>query len=136
MWRGIVAALAALAVGACSATSGLETCGIIDSQSLTPTARNIHPLEVAAVDGQNVLPKEHLRLAPGTHELKVYELIKDPRLLLASRHRGESKMLTVEIDADEAYYLGAEFLEDKRYSMHNEYWRPVVWKKEKRACHP
>ncbi len=133
--RDIIAGLLlGIALGGCASSEPLQSCGWVYSVGVTPVGRDIHPLTVDAVDGDGVVAREMRPLAPGSHELKVYEQIKDSRLAVNARNRGESQILKVEVAEGQIYYLGAQFLPDKRYSARNDYWQPVVWKQEARAC--
>lgn len=130
----IAGLLLGTALAGCASTEPLQSCGWIYSVGVTPVGRDIHPLTVEAIDGNNVNERDMRSLAPGSHELKVYEQIKDSRLAVNARNRGESQILKVEVAEGQLYYLGAQFLPDKRYSGQNDYWQPVVWKQEARAC--
>lgn len=126
----------ALAGCASAAPEPDTTCGLVNARDLTPTARNIFPVDLDAIDGENRVARELNRLPPGEHTLKVYERIADSRLRVAPRNRGESQLLTITVAPDKVYYLGAEFIPAKRYSLQNDYWRPVIWKEESSVCHP
>lgn len=130
----VSALLLALAVSGCASTEPMQSCGWLYSVEVTPVGRDIHPLTVDAINGDNVNPRSLRQLAVGSYELKVYEQIQDPRLAVNARHRGHSQTLQVEVAEGQIYYLGARFLPDKRYSTQNDYWQPVVWKQEARPC--
>lgn len=130
----ISALLLVAAITGCASTEPMQSCGWIYSVEVTPVGRDIHPLTVDAIDGDNVNARSLRSLPAGRHELKVYEQIQDSRLAVNARHRGNSQTLAVEVAEGQIYYLGARFLPEQRYSTQNDYWQPVVWKQEARPC--
>lgn len=132
--RTLLLLFVALILQACANAPELTQCGWAYSVEVTPIGRNIYPLRVEAINGQNVNERPLRDLPPGHYDLKVYELIDDSRLNALGRQRGRSQNLALDIDAGQIYYLGAEFLPEQRYSSQNDYWRPVVWKQEARRC--
>ena len=70
----IIAGLAlGVALGGCASSKPLQSCGWIYSVGVTPIGRDIHPLTVDAIDGDNVNARSLRPLPAGRHELKVYE---------------------------------------------------------------
>jgi len=113
-----------------------ETCGMVSTFFEGAETQNIFSARIGAVDGKTTLmeDQEH-KLAPGKHELKIYEFIDAPELRVKARQRGYFKTLTVEIEANKRYHVGAKFNDKKPYDR-NEFWEPVVWNVTDVECKP
>ncbi len=113
-----------------------ESCGMVSTALAGPETQNIHVARIGAVDERNTLmqDQEH-KLAPGKHQLRVYEFIDAPELKVKARQRGFPKMLTVEIEANKRYHIGARFNDKKPYDR-NEFWEPVIWDVTAVECKP
>lgn len=82
-------------------------------------ARDIYPVKVVAIDGEQIIPREVFWLEPGKYTLTVSALITDPRGLSAMRGRvhedDDINKIDVVIEAGKTYYIGAHFTgQDRR----------------------
>lgn len=127
-----VALLALIAPGLASAAS----CGTVSTFFDGPETKNLYEARIGAIDGNNTLLEtpQH-RLTPGKHELRVYEFIDAPELRVPARHRGYGKVLTLEVEANKIYRIGARFNFQKPFDR-NDFWEPVVWQVVDKACEP
>lgn len=113
-----------------------DSCGMVSTFFEGPETQHIYSARIGAVDDRNTLmeDQEH-KLTPGKHQLRVYEFIDAPELKVKARQRGFSKMLTVEIEANKRYHIGARYNDKKPYDRH-EFWEPVVWDVTDVDCKP
>lgn len=113
-----------------------ETCGAVSTFFEGPETRHVYEARIGAIDTRNVLleDREH-RLAPGKHELRIYEFIDAPELKVPARHRGYGKVLTLEVEANKVYRIGARFNQQKPFDR-NEFWEPVIWQVTDKTCGP
>ncbi|NQD37113.1 hypothetical protein HPT27_08755 [Permianibacter sp. IMCC34836] len=111
-------------------------CGAVSTFFDGPETRDIYEARIGAIDSSNTLleNREH-RLAPGKHELRIYEFIDAPELKVPARHRGYGKVLTVEVEANKVYRVGAKFNAKKPFDR-NEFWEPVIWQVSDKNCEP
>lgn len=111
-------------------------CGTVSTFFEGPETKNVYEARIGAIDSSNTLLEtpEH-RLAPGKHELRVYEFIDAPELRVPARHRGYGKVLTLEVEANKVYRIGARFNHQKPFDR-NEFWEPVVWQVADKVCEP
>lgn len=125
-----------VAFGLVAGAALAEECGTVSVFFSGPETAGIYDARIGAVDGKSTLldVTEH-RLTPGTHELKVYELIDAPELRVDARHRGYGKILNVNVEKDKVYYVGAKFDFRKPFDR-DEFWEPVIWKVDDRPCEP
>ncbi|GIU50113.1 MULTISPECIES: hypothetical protein [Shewanella] len=110
------------------------TCGSVASYITPPTADSLYRVVVTHLDGKPVISRPYYKLAAGSHEFTVAELIEsaDLKVKLAAR---QTKTITVEVEREQRYHLAAEFKQDKVYSgLNTDYWLPVVWKQEFHEC--
>lgn len=126
-WVVVAAALPALALADSS-------CGTVSTFFEGPETKFVYEARIGVIDNGNVLleDREH-SLTPGKHELRVYEFIDAPELKVPARHRGYGKTLTVEVEANKVYRIGAKFNHLKPFDR-NEFWEPVVWQVGERNC--
>jgi hypothetical protein len=129
--RAVILILLA-APGLASAAS----CGAVSTFFDGPETKHLHQARVGVIDNNNTLLEisEH-RLPPGKHELRVYEFIDAPELKVPARHRGYGKVLTVEVEANKVYRIGARFNHLKPFDR-NDFWEPVVWQVADKTCEP
>jgi hypothetical protein len=111
-----------------------QACGKVSVFFETPEVKDIYPAEIASIDGRNVVAKGAYSLSEGKHTLKIYEKISDPRLQVPAIHRGFSQLLEINVLANRRYNIGAQFIADKRFSLENDYWQPVVWQELEERC--
>jgi hypothetical protein len=83
-------------------------------------ARDLYPVEIVAIDGENILPREVLWLEPGKYEFTVSATIVDPQGQRSLRRnprfeeRGLNKIEVV-VEAGKTYHLAVRYTgEDRR----------------------
>lgn len=130
----ILLLLAAMLPG--PALSADSTCGEVSIFRTPPKARDLHPVELVKIgDNHKVHIRNHYKLSPGKHQVKVTELIQDPDIRIRSARRYTSKTLEVNVEAGKVYHLAAKFIRKNRFKAHKaRYWEPVVWKVTEREC--
>lgn len=112
-------------------------CGEVSTFSTPPRGRDIFPARIMKIDGDSrgALLKDNHRLPAGVHVLSVAEFIDDSRLKVRAAKRRLSKELTLTIEPDTSYSIGARFIEDARFRGEDgAYWEPVVWKTSEFNC--
>lgn len=134
MKRLTLIALAAL-LPLCAEAS--PDCGAVSTFGHSPETQDLFPLKIDAINKKNVVDREIFPLKPGTYDLKVYEQIQIPDLMVNASRRGYSKILTITVEAGKRYELSAKFNRDKRLDPDN-YWEPVIRKTDtmKSSCKP
>ncbi|ADN75079.1 conserved hypothetical protein [Ferrimonas balearica DSM 9799] len=131
-WSGLIAAL--VLAGCASQGDVGEPCGEVSTFYQPPETQNLYKVVVTRIDDDNVISKPNYQLAPGTYQLRLVELIDDPRLSVSLRNRGY-KELTLTVKAGTRYHLAARFNTDKRFQgPSREYWDPVVWRESTTEC--
>lgn len=111
-----------------------DACGRVSTFFEGPVTKHVYEARIGVIDSNNVLLEtpEH-RLTPGKHELRIYEFIDAPELKVPARHRGYGKVLTLEVEANKVYRIGARFNHLKPFDR-NEFWEPVVWQVSDQPC--
>ncbi|WP_394200298.1 hypothetical protein [Shewanella waksmanii] len=130
VWVAIILGLQ----GCASAPDDENVCGTVSGYLEPPQADSLYRVVVTHLDGKPVISKPNYQLSPGRYEFTVAELISDPavKVKLAAR---TPKVLTINVDADERYHIGAQFNDGKIYrGMDSSYWQPVVWQQESYDC--
>ncbi|HRQ65049.1 MAG TPA: PDZ domain-containing protein [Xanthomonadaceae bacterium] len=120
--------------GAAASTRG---CGEISSFATPPRARDLFPVIVTGIDGEEWFGtnRSSWRVPAGTYKVRVVELISDPRLRVSSAQRGYSKVMEITVEPDRTYDLAARFNVDQRFrGPQGAYWDPEVWRSEPKAC--
>ncbi|MBY6187043.1 hypothetical protein KUV89_10445 [Marinobacter hydrocarbonoclasticus] len=127
--------LVALMLAGCASQSDVgKPCGELSTFYQPPETQSLFKVVVTRINDDNVVSKPNYQLAPGTYQIRLVELIDDPRLSVSLRNRGY-KELTLEVAAGTRYHLAARFNSDKRFnSMEREYWDPVVWRESAVEC--
>ncbi|MBY5921456.1 hypothetical protein [Ferrimonas balearica] len=128
-------AMAALLLAGCASQGDLtKPCGELSTFYQPPETQNLFKVVVTRINEENVISKPTYQLAPGTYQIRLVELIDDPRLSVSLRNRSY-KELTLKVDADVRYHLAARFNSDKRYQgISQQYWDPVVWRESTTEC--
>lgn len=111
-----------------------SACGRV-SVFLQPSVIDHYPARIISVNGEPYKSlSPNLVLPVGEHIIGLVELIDD-RQLNRSGAIDHVKLLSVVVEADKKYHLGAHFVRSKRYQRANqEYWEPVVWKVTEQTC--
>ncbi|MBY5990572.1 hypothetical protein [Ferrimonas balearica] len=131
---GWSAALVLALAGCASQTEVVQPCGELSTFHQPPQTQDLFKVIVTRIDDNNVVSKPTYKLAPGTYQLRLVELIDDPRLSVTLRNRGY-KDLTVTVEAGVRYHLAAQFNSDKRYQgVSRQYWDPIVWRESPTEC--
>ncbi|HSH26936.1 MAG TPA: hypothetical protein VK972_04070 [Wenzhouxiangella sp.] len=86
-------------------------------------ARDIYPVKVVAIDGEQIIPREVFWLEPGKYTLTVSALITNPPGLSAMRGRmyedDDINKIDVVVEAGKTYYIGAHFTGKDRRAPYN-----------------
>lgn len=133
--QAAVAATAEYGVDAPAAST--RGCGEISIFATPPRTRDIFPVMIVGINGQEWFSSDRSiwRVPSGTYEVRVVELISDFRLRVSPRLRGVSKTITVTVEPDHVYDIGARFIKEQRLrGAHGDYWEPVVWRSESKTC--
>ncbi|WP_028113835.1 hypothetical protein [Ferrimonas kyonanensis] len=134
--RTVLLGSVALILTACASHDDQQgLCGKLSTFHQPSETENLFRAVVTRIDDANVVTKASYRLTPGTHTLRVVELIDDPRLGISLRDR-HFKEFTLRVEAGVEYHLGARFeVREESPDSTSEYWQPVVWKQEQTQCH-
>lgn len=137
MKRLLIAAAAAVVMVGCSTNSneGPEACGVVSVFSNPPETQDLYKVVVRRIDDSAVTEKSTYKLAPGTHVIKLNEVITDRRMGARVRNRSAQE-LEVEIEPDKKYHLASRFIPEKRHTTQGDYWVPEVWKVTDEVCSP
>ena len=113
-----------------------NACGEITLHSRPPKTKDIYFAWINQIDGETVSTKsKRFSLTPGTHRIKIYENIQDPRF---TRRRGEmmnAKYIDFKVEENMKYSLGAKYIRKNSSKLKTgEYWEPIVWKTIESTC--
>jgi membrane-associated protease RseP (regulator of RpoE activity) len=118
-------------------TSSESQCGRIREPFITPKLReDIHSARIQSIDGEDQ-PKgrDIFKLKPGLHVVGIHEFISDYRVKRKKHGIQFRKYITINIEPNTTYYVGAKFLPNKRLMTKDEqYWEPTVWKEVNQPC--
>ncbi len=99
-----------------------EASGSIVGAPAQP-ARDIYPVRVVAIDGQQIIPREVFWLKPGKYTLTVSPEITNPGGLSSMRgrlrERDDINEIEVVVEAGKTYYIGAHFTGKDRRAPYN-----------------
>ncbi|MEE4303861.1 MAG: hypothetical protein V2J19_06860 [Wenzhouxiangella sp.] len=99
-----------------------EASGSIVGAPAQP-ARDIYPVRVVAIDGEQIIPREVFWLKPGKYTLTVSPEITNPGGLSAMRgrlrERDDINEIEVVVEAGKTYYIGAHFTGKDRRAPYN-----------------
>lgn len=115
-------------------TPNTDDCGRL-SVFLQPNLNDHYPVRIHSINGELYKSlNPNLVLPVGEHIIGVIELINHAGLKRSSSVARE-KLLSVVIEANKKYHLGAHFIDSQRYERVNQnYWEPVVWKVTEQSC--
>lgn len=125
-----------------STTNSSSDCGWINTFDNAPRQQQLHAAVLISIDGEHapLRTRSSYRVSSGRHVLKVGELI-DGRYLGFSqtfRDRGGDdryKTLTVEVEPNTAYSLGARLNSDHLNEWRDgKFWDPVIWSTNRENC--
>ncbi len=134
--RGALALLASLVLlsGCASQPDNSLQCGIVSGYLEPDANQDLYRVVVTHLNGKPVISKPNYQLSPGVYEFTLAELISSPSLKVKLAAR-TPKVLSVTVDAEQRYHLGAKFNTDKRYRGNDTgYWQPEVWLQEYHEC--
>jgi hypothetical protein len=114
-------------------------CGFFNVVDVAPRQQQLYGVRLLSVDGKLPGPSgaSRYRIAAGTHELNIAELIDPKQLSFNSRQRERhaNKTLTVTVAPNTTYYLAAKFDPAARSGWSDgTYWEPVVWREVAEDC--
>lgn len=86
-------------------------------------ARDIYPVKIVAIDGEQIIPREVFWLEPGKYVLTVSAEITNPGGLSSMRGRlredDDINEIEVVVEAGKTYYIGAHFTGRDRRRPYN-----------------
>ncbi len=113
----VASAAIGLSIQAASAKSPFTNPGpdagqIVGSPALP--ARDLYPLEVVSINGENIIPRETLWLRPGKYTFRISATITNPRGLpnrgrISRLERDGLNEIDVVVEAGKTYYLAAHY---------------------------
>jgi hypothetical protein len=111
-----------------------DGCGRL-SVFLQPHLIDYYPAQITSINGEDYKSlNPNVVLPVGEHVIGVVELIND-RNSLRGRLLPREKLISVVVEADKKYHLGAHYIRENRYQkLKQEWWEPVVWKVTEHAC--
>ncbi|MCL1145435.1 hypothetical protein L2747_05305 [Shewanella marinintestina] len=126
--------LAVLVSGCASQPDTSNQCGIVATYMEPDPEANIYRAVVTHLDGKPVISQPNYRLSPGKHTFILAELIDAPSLKVKLSAR-TPKELTISVEHNERYHIGAKFNVDKVYRGDDSgFWQPEVWLQESYEC--
>ncbi len=109
-------------------------CGTVSSFLAPEPELGLYRAVVTHLDGKPVISQPNYRLSVGEHRFTLAELIDSPDLNVSLAAR-TPKELTVNVEANTRYHIGAKFNRDKIYSGKNpDFWQPEVLSQESYEC--
>jgi hypothetical protein len=130
-----VVALMASLVACSSITTEIaegSDCSEIAVYQYPPHADNLFRVLVTQIGEQAQPSLPIYQLTPGSYDIRVVELIDDPRLDVPERQRGYRDM-TLELKAGVRYHLVAQF-DPQNFAHPERYWSPMLWRESKASC--
>lgn len=116
-------------LGGCAVTQKPVYCAKVITANSPTQQQDYYPLWIVAINNQAVpLQTEHI-LPSGSYQLRVVELIHDPKLTLPAQSRYYIDW-EIDLEPDTQYYVASQFFED----VDERYWQPVVTKKDIQSC--
>ena len=116
-------------LGGCAAANSPVYCAKVITTKSSNQQQQYYPMWIVAINNQAVpLQTEHT-LPSGSYQLRVVELIHDPKLTLPAQSR---HYIDWEIDLvpDTQYHVASQFIE----GAGDRYWQPVVTHKDTQPC--
>jgi len=136
-----------LFAGACLAAPPASTpaasgCGRISIFDAAPRSQDIYRARLMNIDGKFAGPSgtKTFKLPVGHHVLEVAELIDPEQFNDVQRRQRDMradpyKELTVDVQPDTTYLLGARLVTDRRnYITDGSYWEPVIYHQNSESC--
>jgi len=118
----------------CASSDNANKCGTVSAYIKPDTGQYLYRTLVTHLDGIPVISRPNYVLPVGVHEFTVVELINSPELKVSLAARG-TKILTVNVEADQRYHIAAQMFTDKIYVGRNsDFWQPVVFQQESHQC--
>lgn len=130
----ILAGMLAFILLGCASSDHQTDCGRVSTYMPPEPEQYRYRVVVTHLNGQPVISRPNYRLSPGTYEFTVAELINSPELKVALSARG-TKTISVTVEANQRYHLGAKMKTDKIYVGRNKnFWEPVIFAQEVEEC--
>lgn len=115
-----------------------EVCGIVSTFFTPPATKRLYNASIQKVEGEDgtsqnyrSFPRDRrgIKLSPGEYTIYMHESIEDPSFKRRYRGPRGAKPITLTIEPNTRYHLGAKFnyLKANR-ERSGEYWDPVIWK--------
>ncbi|QIR13856.1 hypothetical protein [Shewanella aestuarii] len=125
---------ASMLLSSCASSPDVIECGTVSAYIKPNPEQYLYRLVVTHLDGKPVISRPNYRLSPGQHEFTVVELINSPELKVSLAAR-TTKVLTVNVEANQRYHIAAQMNTDKIYTGRNQkFWQPVVFQQESYQC--
>ncbi|RTR34522.1 hypothetical protein [Shewanella atlantica] len=120
--------------GCASQPDSALQCGIVSGYLEPDANQDLYRVVVTHLNGKPVISKPNYQLSPGVYEFTLAELISSPSLKVKLAAR-TPKTLSITVEAEQRYHLGAKFNTDKRYRGNDTgFWQPEVWLQEEHEC--
>ncbi|MCW3172641.1 hypothetical protein [Shewanella subflava] len=121
-------------ISGCASSDNANQCGTVSAYLKPDTGQYLYRTIVTHLDGVPVISRPNYVLPVGEHQFTVVELINSPELKVSLSARG-TKILTINVEADQRYHIGAQMFTDKIYVGRNsDFWAPVVFQQESHQC--
>jgi len=114
-----------------------EQCGRVREPFITPKLReSIYYARIQSIDGEDQpRGRDIFKLKPGLHVIGLHEFISDRDVRRKRFGVQYRKFITLKVEPNMTYYVGARFLRNKRMqTRHEKYWEPTIWKEESEPC--
>lgn len=123
-----------------SAAADAGGCGRLSTFDVAPRSKHQYHARIVLLDGSTPGPtgQQNYRVKSGVHALLVAEDIPTLEMgvgEIASLRRHTQKKLTVTVQANTTYMVGAQLHLDKVSELNSGgYWDPVVWREISETC--
>lgn len=120
--------------------SASEGCGRISTFDVAPRSKHQYHARIVQLDGSTPGPsgQQNYRVKTGVHELLVAEDIPTLEMgvgEMATLRRHTQKKLTVTVEPNTTYMVGAQLHLDKVSKLSSGgYWDPIVWREIAETC--
>ncbi len=113
-----------------------NACGVVSVFNKPPITRDLHFAKVTQIDEDGVnRQRVNFILPVGKHIIHVQEFISDSMFRRRSFSVQDAKTIEIDIKPNTTYHLAAKFNRKLRNEQKNgDYWDPVVWKTQTKAC--
>ncbi len=110
-------------------------CGEVSVFFRPSEVKKLYNAYITSINGDGVnRMKKSFRLKPGKYQFKLHELIDDPFFKRRGNRLQKAKVLEINVKPNVRYDLAAKFLTNKRLSLRDDFWEPVIWRTSERKC--